>query len=409
VASRFARYRDLLASRSFAAFFASLALGDAGYAVYAIGVLWLTLTVSGSDLDTAVVLAVEFGIYALSFLAGPIVDRARDLRTIVLVGYPVQGLLASALGVLALLDRLTVPILLLLVVGLSVVWDFTWTALNAVPPRIVATDQLFLANGLLGAASGGNQIAGYAGGAVLLLLVGSPGSAMLLYAALNFAAAVCILPLRAPSPPRAAGRFMDEMRDGWRYLVRTREPRVLSLVTFSALEAFFSAAAPLLITVLTYRSFSDPSRSYALLFSAFALGGIGGSLALGEIAPRRWIASTLIVASASEGVLLLGAIAAAPSLGWSLPAWAAVGFVDVAFYQVVVVFLQATTPTPLLGRTLSNAYLFRGGSRAIGALALGALLTFVAPGVLGLLLAAVFLAVAFVVPAVVPSIRRLAF
>ncbi|HXQ93816.1 MAG TPA: MFS transporter [Thermoplasmata archaeon] len=409
MAGRLARYRELLSDRSFAAFFAALALGEAGYAVYAIGVLWLALTVSGSAFVTGIVLAVEFGIYSLSFFAGPIVDRARDLRTIILVGYPAQGLLATVLGVLALLDRLTVPILLVLIVGLSVLWDFTWTALNTVPPRIVSTDRLFLANGLFGAASGGNQIAGYAGGAVLLLLVGSPGAAMLLYAALNFAAAVCALPLRAPSAPRAPARFLDEMADGWRYLVRTREPPVFSLAMFSALEAFFSAAAPLLITVLTYRSFSDPARSYAILFSAFALGGIGGSLALGELAPRRRIAVALIVASASEGLLLVLAIAAAPSLAWSVPAWAAVGFVDVAFYQVVIVFYQATTPTPLLGRTLSNAYLFRGGSRAVGALVLGALLTILAPGVLGLLLAAVFLAVAFVVPLVVPSIRRLAF
>jgi hypothetical protein len=409
VPSRLDRYRELLANRSFVAFLVSLALGEAGYAVYAIGVLWLALSVSGSAFITGVVLAVEFGIYALSFLVGPLVDRARDLRTIMLVGYPAQGVLATVLGVLALLDRLTVPLLLLLIIGLSVTWDFTWTALNAVPPRIVATDRLFLANGLAGAASGGNQIAGYAGGAALLLVVGSPGAAMLLYAALNVAAAVCILPLRAPSLPRAPARFLDEMRDGWRYLLRTRDPPVISLVAFSAVEAFFSAAAPLLIAILTYRSFADPSRAYALLFSAFAIGGIAGSFALGELAPRRRIATSLILASAAEGILLLLAIAAAPSLGLSFPAWVAVGFVDVAFYEVVIVFLQATTPGPLLGRTVSNAYLFRGGSRAFGALALGALLVFVAPGVVGLLLAAVFLGVAFVFPAVVPSIRRLEF
>ena len=409
VAARLARYRELLANRSFFSFLVSLALGEAGYAVYALGILWLALSVSGSAFITGIVLAVEFGVYALSFLVGPLVDRARDLRTILLIGYPVQGVFAAALGVLAIYDRLTVPLLLVLIVGLSVTWDFTWTALNAVPPRIVTTDRLFLANGLAGAASGGNQIAGYAGGAALLLLVGSPGSAMLLYAALNVAAAVCILPLRAPSPPRAPARFVDEMRDGWRYLLRTRDPPVISLVAFSGLEAFFSAAAPLLIAILTYRSFADPSRAYALLFSAFAIGGIAGSFTLGELSPRRRIATTLIFASAAEGILLLLAIEASPSLLWSFPAWIAVGFVDVAFYEVVLVFLQATTPAPLLGRTVANAYLFRGGSRALGALALGALLVFVAPGVVGLLLAAVFLAVAFVVPAAVPSIRRLEF
>ena len=80
-----------------------------------------------------------------------------------------------------------------------------------------------------------------------------------------------------------------------------------------------------------------------------------------------------------------------------------------AFYETVIVFLQASTPTALLGRTLSDVYLFRGGSRAIGALVLGALLTVLAPGVLGVVLAVAFVSVALGVPAALPKLRRLAF
>jgi len=325
------------------------------------------------------------------------------------IGYPIQGLFAVALGTLALSGRLTVPLLLVLLVGLSIVWDFTWTALNAAPPRIVGKDRLFLANGLLGAVSGGNQIAGFAGGAALLLVVGSPGAAMLLYGALNFAAGLAAIGVRAPSAGPTARRFLEEMREGWRYLFRTRSPPVLGLTWYSALQGFFSAAAPLVISVMTYRSFADSARSYALLFSAFAFGGIAGSLALGEIAPRRHITAALALSCAAEGLLILVGIHAAPSVVASAPAWAAVGFVDVAFYQVVSVFFQATTPTPLLGRTLANTYLFRGGARSFGALALGALLTLLAPGLLGVLLAGFFLAVALAGPAAVPALRRLAF
>ncbi|MCI4339939.1 MAG: MFS transporter [Thermoplasmata archaeon] len=409
MAGRIARYRQLLDDRTFAAFFASFVLGEAGYAVYAVGVLWLALTVSGSPLIAGIVLAVEFGIYALSFTAGPFVDRARDLRTILLVGYPIQGVLATALGVLALLDRLTVPLLLGLIVALSIAWDFTWTALNAIPPRVVPTDRLFLANGLLGAAAGGNQLAGFAGGAALILVVGSPGAAMLLYGALNFGAAVLALPVRAPSAARAPTRFWDEMADGWRYLFRTRDPPLLSLTAYSAFEGFFSAAAPLLITVLAYRSFAAPSRSYAVLFTAFAVGAIAGSLVLGEIAPRRRIGATLAAATAAEGILILVAIAAVPVLVWSIPAWAAVGFAGVAFYETLVVFLQATTPTALLGRTLTNTYLFRGGARAAGALVVGALLTVLAPGTIGLVLVTSYLIIAFAVPMALPGLARLRF
>ena len=409
MAGRIARYRELLADRTFGAFFASFVLGEAGYAVYAVGVLWLAVTVSGSPLVAGIVLAVEFGIYALSFTAGPFVDRARDLRTLLLVGYPIQGALATALGVLALTDRLTVPILLGLIVALSVAWDFTWTALNAIPPRVVPTERLFLANGLLGAAAGGNQLAGFAGGAALILVVGSPGAAMLLYGALNFGAAVLALPVRAPSAARPPTRLWDEMVEGWRYLWRTRDPPLRSLTAFSAFEGFFSAAAPLIITVLAYRTFADPTRSYAILFTAFAVGAIVGSLVLGEVAPRRRIGTTIVATTAAEGVLIWIAIAAAPSLALSAIAWIAVGFAGVAFYETLVVFLQATTPTPLLGRTLSNTYLFRGSARAAGALVVGALLAVLAPGAIGLLLLACYLLIALVVPAGLPGLRRLKF
>ncbi|HEY6239038.1 MAG TPA: MFS transporter [Thermoplasmata archaeon] len=404
-----ARYARLFGRRSFRYFFVSFGLGEAGYAVYAIGVLWLAVTVSHSALVTGLVLAVEFGVYSLSFLAGPIIDRTRDLRTILVIGYPVQAALALLLGVLALEGLLTVPLLFLLIVALSIVWDFTWTALNAALPRIVASDELFLANGLTGAVSGGNQIAGYAAGAGLLLLVGSPAVGMLLYGVLNATAAVASLAVRAPRAPSPPSRLPDEYREGWRYLVGTRSPPVRAVVAFSCAQGLFSAAGPLLITILTFRTFADPARSFSLLFTAFAVGGVAGNLVLGQISPRAYAGRLLVGATVLEGLLLIVAVAAAPSIAWSLPTWAAVGFVDVGFYTTVVVFFQAATPAPLVGRTLSNAYLFRGSSRAAGALLIGALAATLAPFPLGVLIGGAFVAVGLIAPAASPAIARLRF
>ena len=405
-----ARYATLLSRRGFRYYFTSLALGDAGYALYAIAILWLAIEVSGgSPVVVGLVLAVEFGIYAMSFLAGPVVDRVKDLRSILLVGFPAQGAIAALLGVVALTGHLTVPLLLALIVALSVLWDFTWTALNAALPRLVPPEELFLANGLTGAVTGGNQIAGYAIGAALLLVVASPGAAMLLYGALNIAAAVASLPVRAPRPESAVRSLSREFREGLRYLTRTRDPPVLSLTSFSAAQAFFSASGPVFLTVLAYRSFSDPTTAYGLMFSAFAVGGVVGSLVLGQLSPRGRVGAVLILAAVLEGLLIAVAVGVAPALGPSLAAWAAVGFADVAFYATVVTFFQATTPGPLLGRTLSNAYLFRGGSRAIGALALGFLAVAIAPFPLALLVAAAFVGVGLAGPALVPAIRSLRF
>src|SRR5271157_3598602 len=95
---RVSSYRELLRNRRFVFLWGAGSLGDAGYAVYSISVLWLSYQISHSLFISGLVLFAEFGIYALSFLAGPFVDRAANLRTVMLIGYPLQGVAAAAIG-----------------------------------------------------------------------------------------------------------------------------------------------------------------------------------------------------------------------------------------------------------------------------------------------------------------------
>lgn len=400
-------YRSLLANRRFRYYFLSQAVGDSGYAVYAIAVVWLALSVSHSLFVAGIVVGVEFGIYAMSFLAGPIVDRARDLRTVLLVGYPAQGAVAAILGALDSSGALTVPVLLGLVVLLSASWCFTWTATNAIVPRIVREEDLFRANGLTSAVSGGNQVAGYAAGAALILLVG-PGGGLYLYAALNVAAALLALPVRAPSGPTGGGLgFLGELREGWRYLAG--HPASRDLIGFSALQGFFSPAATLLIALYASALFAAPARSYGILFTAYSVGGVIGSLGLGQLNPRRRLFAILASVTLAEGIAIAASTLAAPQILPSVATWFLVGAIDVAFYVVTIVYFQATAPAPLLGRTLSNAYLFRGGSRAMGAVVVGAIAALLAPAQVGGVVASGFVLVAGVALLAFPRLRSLAF
>ncbi|MCI4362329.1 MAG: MFS transporter [Thermoplasmata archaeon] len=404
---RLAGYRRVFGNRRFLWFFLSQATGDAGYAVYAIAVPWLALRISGSAAIAGLVLGVEFGVYALSFLAGPIVDRVRDLRTVLLVGYPSQGVLALLLGVLAVEGRLTVPVLLVLVVAISWLWDFTWTASNAAPPKVVPPDDLFAANALLSAVSGGNQLAGYAAGAAAILLVG-PAQGLILYGLLNFAAAVFCIPVRVPQAGSTGGWY-DGLRAGFRSFVRPGERPLVPLATFSAVQGFAGAAPALLILAVANEHATGGATTYGILFTAFAAGTIVGSVALGSANPRAGLGRLLLTMTAVEGLLIAVAVLAAPLGATSAPLWFAVGAADVVFYQVVLVYLQATTAPELVGRTLTNAYLFRGTGRALGAVTFGAVLavapllsTGVGDGVTLVLLAGATALAA-------PALRRLAF
>jgi hypothetical protein len=401
-------YWSLLRDRIFRYYFLSGAAGDAGYAVYSIAILWLAYRVSGSLAVAGLVLFVEFGIYSLSFLVGPVVDRVRDLRTVLLIGYPAQAVFAFLIGLLQYQGRLTVPALLALVVALSVVWDFTWTASQAILPRIVSGGELFRANGLTGAVSGGNQIAGYAAGAGLILLVGPAGGAFL-YAALNLVGALLAIPIRAVAESPPSRGYFAEMADGWKYLAGGESRQRLQLVAYATAQGFFSAAPALLIALLAAQRFPNPATSYGILFTAFAIGGVLGSLLLGQVNPRKHLAALLVGVSVAEGLLVIVAVGAAPLLIPSIGAWFSVGVFDVGFYTAYIVYFQATTPAAMVARGLTNAYFPRGTSRAIGGLVVGLLAVSLTPFALGALVGAVFVAVGFAGPALLPAVRRLGF
>jgi MFS family permease len=404
-------YRRLWRNPRFRYYFASLFAGETGYSVFAIAVLLLAYETSGNLFVTAAVLFVEFGIYALSFLAGPFVDRVANLRTVLVVGYPVQAALAVAIGVLAYDGLLTVPLLLVMVVGISLAWNFTWTATNAIPPRILDPEELFRANGLINAFGAASTLLGYVAGAALIVAFPTYGTAAgaLLYGALNLAAAVLILPASIPLVGRAVESLRASFVRGWRYLLQGTARPLLQLSIFSAAQAVFSAAPPLLITFLAHTVFANPNESYAVLFTVYGAGEMVGSLVVGQVNPRRHLWELLAAVSVAEGVFVLLAVLAAPLLWASILAWFAVGLVDVTFYMGLIVYFQATTPAPLLGRTLTNTYVFRGATRAMGALLVGALAAVLVPGALGVLIAVAFVAVGLLGPLVLPAVRTVRF
>jgi Transmembrane secretion effector len=402
-------YREVLAHRPFRAYWLSQAAGDAGYAVYAISIIWLGYRLSGSALVVGAILGVEFSVYAGSFLVGGVIDRIGRLDRVLRVGYPLQAAGAFALGTLLVIDRLTVPLLLVLVVLISVVWDFTWTANNTMTPYLVPRGQLLAANGLVSAATGGNQIAGYAIGGTLLLLVG-PGPGQFLYAALNVVAALLVVPLVVDrGVPARSGPWIGELTDGWRFLARPENRSIRELARFGALEGALSLAPALLITLLSASAPSSPATTYGVWFTAYAVGGVAGSLALGAYAPRARLGALLFGAVAAEGALILAALAAAPRLLPGAGAWFGVGLTDVALWTILLAYVQAVTPGPLLARTITNSYLFRGSARAAGALALGYVAGFLSIGSLGLATGGLFVAVAAVGFAAFPALRRLRY
>jgi MFS family permease len=401
-------YSELLRNHRFFAFFSSYLLGETGYAVYSVAIPWLAYTTTHQVTVVGAVVGLEFGVYALAFLAGPYIDRVANLRTVLVIGYPLQAAGAAALGFAAEAGVLTIPLLLGLVALISVVWDFTWTASNAVPPEIVGASTLFRANGVINAGAGGGQIAGYAAGSALLFLAG-PSYAAFLYAGLNVAAGIAALGVDVPRIVRAIRSVGEEFRAGWRYLFGGSGRPLLQLSLYSAFQSFFTAAPAILLPVLASEKFAVPAGAYGVMFTAFAIGGGLGVLVLGQMNPRRWLGLVLGFGPIAEGLLLVGAIYAAPQLLASALGWFAVGAVDGIFFATWLVYLQATAPPQLVARTITNSYVFRGSSRAVGAVAIGFLVAAVSLAWVGATIGVFMVLVGAVGMLALPVIRRLHF
>jgi MFS family permease len=401
-------YLDLFRNRRFALGITSSGLAWGGYAVYEISVLLLSYRISHSLAIAGLVILVEFGAYSVTFIAGPTVDRARNLRTVLLFGYGLQAVFAFAIGLALQTGHLSVPVLLALVAGISLVWDFSWTADTAMIPRLVSESELFRANALFNTISGGNTVAGFGVGGALLLFVG-PAGGMFLYALLNLAAALIVIPLSIPSTRTVVTGLLEDFWNGWKELGRGVGRPLLQLAVFSSIQGFFVAAGPLLITFLTQREFVDPTFSYALLFTAFTVGGVVGGLILGYLNPRTWVSLVMFGSTAAEGVLIVAAVYAAPAIGPSLILWFLTGLFAAGFYQAYMSYLQGAIPGDRFARVLTNLYLFRGIPTALGAAAVGVLATLWGAPILAGVIALTYVLCAVVGPLVLPGIRRLSF
>lgn len=367
-------WTEVLRNRRFLLLEATSTLAGAGYAVYSVSVLFLSYAISGNLLITGTVLFIEYGVYTATFLIAPIVDRADDKRSVLLVCYPVQAAAAAALALELRAGTLSVPVLLGLVFVLALAWDFVWAVFMVAPRLVLEKRQLFVGEGFAGLLSTGTQVGGYAGGGALVFFIGPFGGASA-YAVLLVAALATAFPLRLPvdHPPRT--RFWETFRRGWDSFRGSAGSALRALGAIEVPVGFFSAVPPLLITAIAYQRFAHPASVYGVFVTAFALGGSLTGVALGHLNPRRYVGAVLIATPVAGGLCLLALVPSALSFVAVAVLLAGAGGAYVARYSAKYVWVQGSYPPEMLGRLTANLYLFTGVSGSVAVLAVGVLST----------------------------------
>ena len=400
-------YRTVLRNRRFVLYLGMTAADNVGYSLSIVAVLWLAYASTQNLLAAGIVQFLQSAVYALTFLFGPLVDRARDKRTVVVASYSVQAGAAVGLVVSNALGTLTLPVLFLLVAAISVTQDFSWAGTNVAPRLLLSSDEMFAAQGLSGAVTGANAVAGYAVGATLLVVAGVEGS-LVAYAILLTLAALLALPLSLPAVQPRNEPFLASFRAGWRRLAEGPSKPLLQFAAVDTVRGFWINAPALLITLLANAVFPDAVLSYGVLFVAYVIGEVSADLSLGRWNPRHRVGGILLATLFATAALLSAAVALPPLLVASAAAWLAVGFAIEAYYDAKYAYLRGAVAPEVLGRVTANLYLFPGITSAAGAVVIGALAESLAPAVLGVLVALGFLA-AGVLGLALPTFRRLRY
>ena len=211
-------------------------------------------------------------------LAGPplgvLVDRL-GARKALLAAYALGA--AAALG-LAAADSLTTLYLLAVLAGVAMA--LAGPASGALPPQIVASDDLLAANSLIGGATEFGQVLGPLAAGAALALSGFR-AAFLIDAATFAVGVVALLPLPTREP-QSEGRshYLRELADGVRVVAHHSALRLIVLI---GAAVSLASGAFLVVEPLYARHVLDRPPSQFALFEAAA--GIG-ALLTGFLMPR---------------------------------------------------------------------------------------------------------------------------
>jgi predicted MFS family arabinose efflux permease len=278
-------------------------------------------------------------------LLGVPIDRLGPKRTLLVAN------LLGVLDALALTQAESYLQIVLLALPLGLIEAFAAASLDAIPPRLVAADQLVAANALLG----GAQDVAIVFGPLLAALVNERwGLAGAFVAdAVTFAVgALVALAITIEPAPSTEERDTTwrELRDGFRLARRTPGLRWTLVVVASVylLWALFGLLEPLYVRDVL----GESDSVFALLQTVFGVGLVLTSLALAKIGER--VARPRVVAIA----VVVSGLTAALYLGTHSLAVAFVGVflwgVDVAFFYVPAkTLLQRYAPRSFHGRILS--------------------------------------------------------
>ena len=343
---------SLLHNRGFVLLWSGQFLGIlADWSLRTMVLIWV-YGLTRSDVAVSLVgLAEALPLLALAPVAGVFVDRWSRSRTMA------SSVLVRAtllLPLLAVSGRTGFPLILAVTFCANAASQFFMPAASAALPVVVGTERAGQANSLLSLVQGAIAAVGPATAALLYAAVGPHGVVVILIGVYLLAAPVLAV-VPAPRPVDAAAArttLLTEMRDGLRYVRRSR--LLLALIAMAFVALLGVGALSVLDVVFVTRALHLRSETVGVLFTASGVGQVVGGLGVALLG--RWIARRyhllLGLSTIANGIALVG-YALAPSLPIAIVALLLSGL---SFPSLIVSFMtliQLVTDDVYMGRVMS--------------------------------------------------------
>ena len=343
-------------------YFAGQSVSLAGTWMQATAQSWLVLTLTRSSTDLGFVVALQtLPVLILGPYGGVVADRV-DKRRLMVALQSAMGLQALVLGLLTVVGAVSFVDICVLAVVLGVNNAFETPSRQAFVREMVGKDELRNAVTLNSVTVNAARAVGPAIGGILIATAGV-GACFLVNAASFVAVVASLLAMdRAalqPAPP--ARRSAGQLREGLRYVARTREIAVpLVMMTVVGTLAYeFQVSLP----VLAKQTFHGGAVAYGFMTAAMGVGAVVGGLV--TAARGRTGLRPMIVAAVGFGVAILLA-AVAPVLALAYVLLLAVGWASVSFIAIGNSTIQLAAAPQMRGRAIALWQVAFQGTTPIG-------------------------------------------
>ncbi|MCA9858517.1 MAG: MFS transporter [Thermomicrobiales bacterium] len=288
--------------------------------------------------------ALLFGLFAGAWLDG------RRRRPVMVVSDLARAVVMLSVPAAAFFDRLSVPLLCVVLFTLGTLTIFFDIANLSYLPSLVDRSDLVAANSRLEATASGAQVVGPAIGGTLVGLITGPG-ALLIDVGTFLVSAVALKSIRKPEPEPSISKTREPVRarvGQGLHFVRT-SPVLRALAGCSAVTNFFGYAFIAVYVAFMIRELGLSDIQIGLVFATGGVGALIGSMLAGRCAERFGTGRTLIVAQLGFG--LTGLLV---PLAVVIPAFALPLVVGAEFLQWLTLLIYAINSVSLRQRLASD-------------------------------------------------------